>query len=402
MHILANMSLFQSSLERRVLYSTIVFAIGGFLGIDIHLASLPAIMEYLHTDKIHMQQSISLYLLGMGVSMLFYGPLSDHYGRKPVILFGLIFGSLFGFLCMFTQNIHQFLLARVLQGLGCGVCMGLGRTVIGDVLQGERFAILGSRLSAMGSFVALVAPVLGGHLQHLFGWQANFFAFGTYLLIAALVYGLFCPETHLHRTPFQLRPLFTHYREILTHRTFVLSALLSGLVMSLGMIYAALGPFILQQKYLLSPVTYGWVMGSLAITTLIARFITSFMIRHFGRIDHLRYASFLFFLVSGLFLVSNFMGILALSVFLIFSALCLFTRSTVATVFSSYAMGAFPMKRGLAGSLYGSGQMIIAFLLSGLVGLFSADGIAVLVISFFFIALSQLCLVRLYTHKLMR
>lgn len=394
------MSLFQSRLEKRVLYSTIVFAIAGFLGIDIHLASLPAIMEFMHTDKSHMQQSISLYLFGMGVSMLFYGPLSDHYGRRPVILFGLIFGGIFGFLCMFTKNIEQFLMARVLQGLGCGVCTGLGRTVIGDVLEGERFAIVGSRLSAWGSVVALGAPAIGGHLQALFGWQANFFAFGTYLFIAAFVYGFFCPETHTHRTPFKLRSLFSHYREILTHRVFLLSAILSGLVMSLGMIYAALGPFILQQEFHLSPVIYGWVMAAIATTTLIARFITSHMIRYFGRLDHLRYATFVFFLVSGSFLIFNYLGLLALALFLVFSALCLFARSTVATVFSSYALGAFPMKRGVSGSLYGSGQMLIAFLLSGLVGLFSAGGMNVLVLSFFFIAISQLFLVQFYIRTL--
>jgi Bcr/CflA subfamily drug resistance transporter len=389
-----------SGLERRVLYSTIVFAIAGFLGIDIHLASLPAIMEYMHTDKIHMQQSISLYLLGMGSSMLFYGPLSDHFGRRPVILFGLIFASIFGFLCMFTENIEQFLIARVFQGLGCGVCMGLGRTVIGDVLQGERFAIVGSRLSAWGSVVALGAPALGGHLQHLFGWQANFFAFGAYLLIAALIFGFFCPETHTHRSSFQISVLFSHYGEILTHRTFVLSVLLSGLVMSLGMIYAALGPFILQQKFHLSPVIYGWVMGAIAITTLVARFITSFMIRKLGRIQHLRIATIAFFMVSAAFLISNLLGILILSIFLIFSSLCLFARSTVATVFSSYALGAFPEKRGVSGSLYGSGQMFIAFILSGFVGLFSSDGIGVLVVSFFIIALLQLFIVQFYIQPL--
>lgn len=83
---------FKSSAERRVLISTRVFTVAGFLGIDIHLASLPVIMKFMHTDKVHMQQSISIYLLGMGVSMLFYGPISDKYGRRPIILFGLIVG----------------------------------------------------------------------------------------------------------------------------------------------------------------------------------------------------------------------------------------------------------------------------------------------------------------------
>ena len=159
------------------------------------------------------------------------------------------------FVCL-QMTLINFLHVEVMQGLGCGVCTGLGRTVIGDVLQGERFAIIGSRLSAIGSFAALIAPAIGGHLQNLFGWQANFIVFGGYLLIGALVFGFFCPETHTSRQPFHFRSLFAHYGEILTHRTFVLSAILSGLAASLGMIYAALGS-LLQQKFLLSPVIYG-------------------------------------------------------------------------------------------------------------------------------------------------
>ena len=67
-----------------------LLAIGSFLGVDIHLASMPYIMKYMHTTKHYMQFSISIFLLGLGTSILVYGPLSDKYGRKPIMLIGLI------------------------------------------------------------------------------------------------------------------------------------------------------------------------------------------------------------------------------------------------------------------------------------------------------------------------
>src|SRR5436309_2599299 len=115
--------------EFKILAVSVIFAICGMLGIDIHLASLPHIMAYMHTDKSHMQQSVSIFLLGMGVSLLFYGPLSDKYGRKPIVIFGLAFASIFSFASALSTNINTFLILRLLQGIGSGVCMGVGRTI---------------------------------------------------------------------------------------------------------------------------------------------------------------------------------------------------------------------------------------------------------------------------------
>src|SRR5690606_7133054 len=117
---------------------------------------------------------------------------------------------------------------RLFQGLGCGVCLGLGRTIIADVVKGNRFIIVASKLSTIGAFVPMLAPALGGYLQHIFGWQANFLAFGIYLLFAALIFGLLCPETHLQGHTFQLKAVFSHYREIFSRKMFVLAAFLSG------------------------------------------------------------------------------------------------------------------------------------------------------------------------------
>lgn len=396
------MSIFKSHTERKSLISTTVFAVAGFLGIDIHLASMPAIMQFMHTDKVHMQQSISLYLLGMGVSMLFYGPLSDKLGRRPVILFGLGFGCLFSFLTMFTYTIHQFLLTRLMQGLGCGVCLGLGRIVISDLLQGDRFTIVISRLGSVGSLVPLLAPVVGGYLQHLIGWQANFFALGCYILIAAITYGVFCPETHLNKDPnaFKIRVLFSHYGQILKHRVFILSALFSGISRSLNMIYATLSPFIFQVGFELSPVVYGWIIGALSISSICSSFLTAYMIQFFGRPRYLELSIFFFLFICCLFVAAQFLGFLVLPVFIGFSALAILARTASASVITSYAMDAFPEKRGVAGSLYGSSQMIIAFAISALVGLFYTDGLVVLVTSYLLIAFALVYLMKELIKKI--
>src|ERR1700675_170108 len=90
--------------EFKLLAIMSLVAICGMLGTDIHLASIPHIMTYMHTDKAHMQQSVSIFLFGMGASLLFYGPLSDKYGRRPVVIFGLSLACIASFVAMFTRS----------------------------------------------------------------------------------------------------------------------------------------------------------------------------------------------------------------------------------------------------------------------------------------------------------
>ena len=126
--------------EFKILISAVLLAVCAMLGLDIHLASLPHIMVYMHTDQLHMQQSISIFLLGLGASLLVYGPLSDRYGRKPIVIMGMTLAIISSYVTALTHNVHAFLLMRLLQGIGSGVCMGLGRTIIADVLHGDRLA----------------------------------------------------------------------------------------------------------------------------------------------------------------------------------------------------------------------------------------------------------------------
>lgn len=370
--------------EFKTLSIVMMVAICGMLGIDIHLASMPHIMTFMHTNQQHMQQSVSIFLLGTGASLLFYGPLSDRFGRKPIVIFGLLLAAIASFLSVFTTNINTFLFMRLLQGVGSGVCIGLGRTIIADILQGDRFAVIGSYFSMFVTLSPMFAPALGGYIQRQFDWQANFITLGSILTAALLLYAYFCPETNLHKNPdaCSAKIIFQNYKTLLTHPVFVGCTLMTGIAVSATMVYSTLSPFIFQIQFHLSPVFYGWLTAIAGLGGLVGKFINTKSIQIIGSQKTL-FVGFIFLLGSGVWLLF-FIALKQINIPLIMTPVffTVFAQGFITPNSGSKALSPFHDKRGAAGALYGSFQMLSAFFVTGFVGLFVHDGVTLLALSY--------------------
>ena len=207
-------------------------------------------MTYMHANKQSTQQSVSLFILGVGISIFIYGPLSDKVGRKPVELFGLGLACLTSYTAVLTHHVIPFLIMRFLQGVGSGVCWGLGRIIAADIMQGERLAALGSYFTLFLSPSPLLAPALSGYMQHWFDWQANFILLGSIILIVLLIFFLWLEETNQHKRPeaFILNELIKNYASFFSHRVFIGCGLLTGIDMAANFIYVMVSSFIFQQQ----------------------------------------------------------------------------------------------------------------------------------------------------------
>jgi Bcr/CflA subfamily drug resistance transporter len=370
--------------EFKALSIVMVVAICGMLGIDIHLASMPHIMTFMHTNQQRMQQSVSIFLLGMGASLLFYGPLSDCFGRKPIVIFGLLLAAIASFSSVFTTHINTFLLMRLLQGVGSGVCIGLGRTIIADILQGDRFAVIGSYFSMFVTLSPMFAPALGGYIQQRLDWQANFFTLGSILTATLLLYAFFCPETNKHKNPMACIPtvIFHNYKALLSHTIFVGCTFMTGIAISAAMVYSTLSPFIFQIQFHLSPVFYGWLTAIAGLGGLVGKFINTKSIQKIGSQKTL-FVGFIFLLGSGLWLLF-FIALKHINIPLIMIPVffTIFAQGFITPNSGSKALSPFHDKRGSAGALYGSFQMLAAFFVTGFVGLLVQDGVTLLAWSY--------------------
>ena len=162
---------------------------------DMYLPALPAISEALHAPIAQVQLTISSYLIGFAVGQMIYGPISDRYGRRPVILVALVLNCVAAVFCALTQSIGALIAARFVQALGGAGCIVLARAAVRDLYSGVR---AGRELSLMGSitaFAPIVAPMIGGALEMAYSWRAIFVLLMVFALFAAAMAARFLPET---------------------------------------------------------------------------------------------------------------------------------------------------------------------------------------------------------------
>ena len=165
------------------------------IAIDIYLPSWPAMVSALHTSRELLQWSLTIYVLFLGMAQLIYGPLSDRFGRKPVLLFGIGVFFISSFMGMFVVSMGQLLVLRAIQGLSIGCGFTVASAILADVFQGNQLAKVTSYSAMIYSISLMFAPFIGGYLQHYIGWQANFGGMALYALILFLLIYLFVFET---------------------------------------------------------------------------------------------------------------------------------------------------------------------------------------------------------------
>lgn len=161
----------------------------GPLSIDLYLPSLPNIAQELQSTNTQIQWTISGFLIGFCVGMLFYGPLSDRYGRKPILLIGIFLYLITSLACYQSSSASQLILFRVLQALGGGAASVLARAMVKDLLPLKKAVRVLSLMHVVTMIAPLLAPLIGGYLMLAFGWRSLFlvlFIFALFCFIAVL------------------------------------------------------------------------------------------------------------------------------------------------------------------------------------------------------------------------
>jgi DHA1 family bicyclomycin/chloramphenicol resistance-like MFS transporter len=355
---------------------TLLCAVGP-LSTDLYLPSLPHLQHVFGVPVAQVQLTLSVYLMGFAAAQLLYGSLSDRFGRRPVLIGGMLLYFAASAGCMLADSIGTLIFARFLQAVGACSAPVLARAVVRDVHGPREAARL---LAIVGTGMALApaaAPMLGGYIDIWFGWRANFALltlFGGAALLAMLV---MLAETNRRKDPHALSParILRYVTALLGDRSYV------GYTLTVSAAFCALFAFISGAAFVLievmgvRPEHFGLYFASIAVSYMIGQQLGIRLVRPLGSRGTVRLGLLLIFAAGVAMAALSWGGIARPEA--VIAPQCLFMLGFGFMMPNSLAaaLAAYPHMAGLASSLLGFIQMATASVVGVLVGYLN-DGTA--------------------------
>lgn len=250
-------------------------------------ALLPAIsnigVDINSLDSTDNQMLVTMIFLGLGLGQLFFGPLSDCYGRKPVVYAGFILFLLASIICLYAPSLEVMVLGRILQGIGLSAPRTISISIIRDTYEGDYMAKIMSFVVAFFILVPVVAPAIGKVILDSFGWKGIFYVQLIFALIIALWFWKRQPET-LHpefKIPFSGHVFIDGLKEFIRHKETVAFTITSGLVTGAFLVYLSSAQHIFEDQYALKEV-FPYIFAGLAISIGLSTFLNGTLVMRFG------------------------------------------------------------------------------------------------------------------------
>jgi len=270
--------------NRRLLIAAINFLVVlGSISVNIYLPSLPNIEKVFSTSISQLKMSITLFLIGYAVSQFFWGSISERFGRKPPIIWGLSLACVGSLIAMLSQDVVMLDIARFIEGSGIGCATVLGRSILSDAFNRNEISRASSFMVICTNIIPALAPLLGGFLLFWFGWRAIFLFLVLYTGFVLLLFILKIPETHPNiKKEYNIRSAIKEYLEVIKNVEF-LWYLLPYTMLTGGLIaYYTATPFIFVTTLHLSPHYYSFYSFATVGAFIIGAYFSSSISKWLG------------------------------------------------------------------------------------------------------------------------
>lgn len=345
----------------------VLITLAGTLAMHIFVPALPVAGEAFGADSGLMQLTISLYILGLAIGQLFYGPLSDALGRRPALMLGMAIYTAAGLVAWQASTVETLIVARFFQAFGGCAGLALGRAMIRDTATPDRAV---QKLAVLNLIVAIgpaLAPLVGTLLSETLGWRSILLVLCVMGLGNLLFVWRWLPETALATGRVDVRVLGVEYRTLLRSPAFIGYALGGGCVTTAMFAFVASAPFIFEQ--LGEPTQHvAYYLSLLILSISLGNLVTNRTIQRLGMARLMLAASWLSLIGSSAMIVIVLAG--WATVVTLEAAMLLFTFGVGMTgpTALTLAIGVNPRVVGSAAGLYGFSQMGIGALCTALAG----------------------------------
>ncbi|MEQ8418885.1 MAG: multidrug effflux MFS transporter [Arenibacter algicola] len=355
------------------------------LAIDALLPAMSTIgIDINSLDPTENQKFITMIFLGLGVGQLVFGPLSDSFGRKPIVYIGFIVFCVASVICVLAPNLEWMILGRILQGIGLSAPRTISISMIRDSYRGDYMAKIMSFVTAFFILVPIVAPAMGKFFLDHYGWEAIFYM----QLVATIIVGVWFwrrqPETLKpeYKIDFSSHVFVDGFKELLRHRETMAFTIVSGLITGAFMVYLSSAQEVFEVQFGLAD-NFPYVFAGLAISVGLSTLLNGTMVVKLGMRRLAMIALTLFCTVSmvyvGLFWNSQNP---ALWILITFLAMQFFTLGFLFGNLRAIAMEPIGHIAGIGAAITGFISTMIAIPIATYVGSYIQDTILPLFVGF--------------------
>ncbi|QKV55640.1 multidrug effflux MFS transporter (plasmid) [Comamonas antarctica] len=346
----------------------VLVTFSGTMAMHIFVPALPVAGAALGASAASMQQTITLYVIGLALGQLIYGPVSDAVGRRPALLLGLSVYFCAGVMALLAPTLQWLLVARLLQALGGAAGIALGRAIVRDTAEPARVTRELALLNLLTLAGPGLAPIVGAYLADHFGWRAIYVflvAIGSAMLVCTW---RLLPETNGQLRPLRVASIGRDYRQLLGHPGFAGYMLGGACITSALYPYLASVPYIVHGQMGLPISAIGWFAASTIVGASLGTFLTRRLSSRWPAERFLFLGAGLGLTMAATLLAFHAMGwltpgwLLAITITMTFGA----GLASPAALGSSLAV--MPALAGSAAGLYGFGQMAMGAIGTLLVG----------------------------------
>jgi MFS transporter, DHA1 family, multidrug resistance protein len=322
--------------------------------IDIYVPSLPAITAHFGVTAQLVQWTIPSYLIGYSLAQLFCGAFSDAWGRRTLLIIGVVLYTAASLLAASATSITMLLLMRFAQGLGVAAPGVLARAIASDSFDSARLPHITNYITLAWALGPIIAPLIGGYLQHVFGWKAVFYFLTGYGCVVLLLIYFLLPETNAHRHQLRLGALLDDYRTVLASPTFLGCAFVLAIIYAQLILFNVVGPFLVQTVLGQSPIVFGRVALSLGVAWFVGSLANRIVIAIFPQLPLMEIATVAAVVGSTIMAWLAFASPLSLANLLIPAAVVFMSGSITFTRCFGLSVQLFPKQAGTASALVGT------------------------------------------------
>ena len=338
-------------IDRLTLVAMVAFSA---VSTDLYLSGIPLLVAEFGATEGEGQLTLGIFMAGVAFGQIIYGPLSDHYGRKPVLYTGLALYILFSLACALSMNIEQLLAARLFQALAAASGPVLARAIVTDMYQPKEAAKLMALLSAAMALIPAIAPIFGSWILYWFDWRSQFYALmllGVVVLLGALSIKESHPPTP--GTKLSFSNVRKQFLASLKHPVFMGYALVSGSHFGAMFAWITCSSFIVIEQFSVRHEYFGYTFAFVVGGFLTGSFLSSRIVLEKGVLFVVRCGLLVGFLAAALMVLLALTHIESLALVLIAAFGIFMSGGMTLPNAQVSAIAVFPKSRGQASSVFG-------------------------------------------------